>query len=87
MLLQTFELLFDENLSYEYSTGILGNSAGRAMSPLITKVKAIKDLKYNTYSTMYNACVKPILEYFSGIWGVDQFMDTDNVYKRAIIFT
>ena len=33
---------------------------------------------------MYDSCVRPIIEYFSGIWGYDDFDELHKLYLKAI---
>ena len=57
---------------------------GCALSSVISKSKNVKDLKFNTYCTLHNMCIKPNLENFLGIWGCDEFDLITNIYKKAI---
>ena len=78
--------MFDEHLDYNYGTEILANSEGSALSSIVTKVKTNIGINSKSYTKLYDMCVRPILEYFSSIWGIDDFSHINDVHKRAIHF-
>ena len=46
---------------YEVGIKVLADSAGRASGSVVNKFKGCKDLRYSTYSQLYDARVSPIL--------------------------
>ena len=62
----------------------LCHSAGRALGTIIGKIKTLRNVGYNTYTTLYNACVRPILEYSSAIWKNKRYTECNKIFNRAI---
>lgn len=78
-------VILDEHLNYKKCSSTLAESGGRALSAIISKFKQFKDIGYNTFTTMYNAGVSPVMYYGSSIWGVDgKNNHADNTQNRAI---
>lgn len=75
--------VFDEFMTYEAGTKVLADSAGRALGSVVNKLKICRDLGYSTYSQLYDACVSPILNYASGIWGFKDCKVADSIQNRA----
>ena len=73
----------DEFLKYDLCAQTLSASGSRALGSVINKSKSIKGLGYSTYSTLFNSCVKPILEYGSGVWGHVNAQCIDMIFSRA----
>jgi hypothetical protein len=53
---------------------------------MISKFKAVKDLGFRTYTSLFENCVAPILDYCSGVWGHKVYKKADSVQNRAIRF-
>ena len=51
---------------------------------MIHKSKNIKGLRYKSYTTLFDRCVTPILDYCSGVWGYKSFVKIDTVQNRAM---
>ncbi len=79
-------ILFNEYLDFTKTAELLASAAGRALGGVINKVKCNKDLGYNTFTTLFDSCVMPILLYASGIWGQGKFKSCENVILRACRF-
>ena len=62
-------LWFDEFLDFNISTKYISASASRALGSIINKCKLVGGINYITFSKLFDACVFPILEYGSEIWG------------------
>ncbi len=73
-------------MDFSKTAELLASAAGRALGAVINRVKFNKDLGYNTYSTLINSCVVPILLYGSGCWGVKQHKVCEDVLLRAMRF-
>ena len=56
-------------LMYADDTALVSDST---LCSVINKSKQIGYFKYNSYSTSFLACISPILDYCSGIWGFKQ---------------
>ncbi len=79
-------IVLSENLDFEKTAELLSTAAGRALGSIINKVKCNKDLGYNTYTTLIDNCVAPILLYGSGVWGMKAFKCCEDVLLRACRF-
>lgn len=77
-------IILDENLKYDLCSSTLADSGGRALGAIISKFKALKNVGFRTFETMYNSGVKPVLEYGSGVWGHITGTCIDNVQNRAM---
>ncbi len=77
-------VILDENLAYSSCIKALSDSGGRALGAIISKFKALKNVGFKTFETLYNSGVKPILEYGSGIWGHLAAKPMNKVNNRAM---
>ena len=62
-------IIMDEHLLYNSTVEVLANSAGRALGGVISKLSMLKDLGFKTYTTLYNNCVAPIIDYCAAVRG------------------
>ncbi len=79
-------IILTESMDFEKTAELLSASAGRALGSVINKVKYNKDLGFNTYTTLFDSCVAPILLYASGVWGTKGFKCCEDVILRACRF-
>ena len=79
-------IILDEHLDFKECAKTLCEAGGRALSKIIGKFRNFKDLNYRTYTNLYNACVWPILNYCSSVWGFKNFGFAEKVQNRAIRF-
>ena len=77
-------LVFNEFYEMGKTVEFLSSSAGRALGAIIAKFRQYKDVGYNTFTKLYESCVKPILEYGSEIWGYKVFKSCGQIQQRAI---
>ena len=75
---------FDEHLSFEPNCQALADSGGRALGKLLNKFKSLKNIGYDSFSKLFDACVYPVLSYGAGIWGMNKAVMIDRVQNRAI---
>ena len=57
---------FYEFMYLNKGISILSDAAGRSLGAVISKFKS---LRFYTYTKLFDSCVVPISDYFSGIWG------------------
>ena len=76
-------LFFDEKLDFLHATSVLSCSAGRALSAVISKQRK-GTFSYDVFNKLYKGMVEPILCYFVGIWGHDEFSEIEKISKRSI---
>ena len=68
------------------TASVLASAASRALGSIYTKFKQLRGLGFETYSTLYNSGVVPILDYCSGVWGSNKYSKIESVQNRAIRF-
>ena len=73
----------NEFLDFKYTAQVQADSAGRALSSIITKMIKNQGFPYNVYSTLYKACVSSISEYGSEIFGFDKYNSLYKLHLRA----
>ena len=61
-------LILDDFLLYDMAVETLYSSAGRALGAVISKSRSLRNLRYKTYTKLFNSCVTPIYEYGAAIW-------------------
>ena len=67
---------FNEYLDFAFTAQVQADSAGRALSKIITKMIKNQGFPYNVYSILYNACVCSISGYGSEVFGFDYYDST-----------
>lgn len=60
---------FNEKLDYLLIAKSLATSAGRVLAGSYSKLNKLKEFGYETYRKLSEACVIPIMDYGSGVWG------------------
>ena len=53
---------------------------------VISKVKALGGINFNSFTKLFDSFVGPILDYGSGVWGIDEFSSINSVFYRACRF-
>ena len=74
----------DEHMNFVHGSTVLSESAGRALGGVIGKIKALRDVGFHTYTTLYQACVCPVLDYGAGVWGHGRYPKSIAVHNRAL---
>ena len=77
-------IIMDEYLNFEENARTLSSSGSRALGSIISTYKRMKFMGYNTYYTLFTACILPILNYCSAVWGLKKFDVLEQVQCRAI---
>ena len=73
----------NEYLDYKFTAEVQSDSAGRALSSIITKMIKNKGFPYPVYSVLYQACVRSISEYGSEVFGFKQYDTSFKLHLRA----
>ena len=60
------------------------DSAGRALSSLVTKMIKNKGFPYEVYSKLYHSCISSVSLYGSEVFGFHKFDSLHNIHLRAI---
>ena len=77
-------VILNEFLLYEKTADILSKSATRALGSVITKFRSLKNMGFETYTKLFNACVTPVLDYASEVWGFKTFENSERVQMTAL---
>ena len=72
------------HLEIDVITEFLAGSGSRALSQLIHKTHSNYDLGHKSFTSLYNACVVPILDYVCGAWHTGKVTKIDQIQQRAI---
>ena len=83
-VLPTNILDINENLDFNFTSQMQADSAGRALSSLISKMIKNKGFPYSVYSMLYQACVCSVSLYGSEVFGFSKFESVYNLHLRAI---
>ena len=70
-------------MDYSFTAEIQADSAGRALSSIITKMIKNQGFPFTVYSILYQACVCSISEYSSEVFGFEQYDSTFKIHLRA----
>ena len=73
----------DEHLDFEHTVDLLADSAGRALSSIITKMIKNGGFPYNVFCTFYQACVCSIVDYGGEIFGFGEYSSAQKIHLRA----
>ena len=79
-------IILDEHLNFNVTASVLASSANRALGSIYTRFNKLKGLGLNTFTTLFNSGIAPILDYCAGIWGSQKHEQIDTVQNRAIRF-
>ena len=67
-------VIFDQFMDKHANGNGLADGASRALGKLLIKYYSNIGLAINTYTKLYEACVCPIMDYCSGVWGIAQMI-------------
>ena len=76
-------VIFDENLNFRECAITLADSAGRALGSVISKFKSFKNIRFSTFTKLFDTTVWPILDYCSGIWSYKKHQFATKIQNRA----
>ncbi len=62
--------ILNEQLDFSVTSSVLSGAAGRVLGVVISKFKGLRYVGFNTFDKMYHSSVVPIIDYGSGIWGI-----------------
>ena len=74
----------NEYLDFTFTADKHCDSAGRALSSLITKMIKNNGFPYNVFTLLYNACVNSIADYSGAIIGFQKVQSSLKLHLRAI---
>lgn len=73
----------NEHLDFNFTMDMQADSAGRALSSVVTKMIKNKGFPFSIYSILYQACVCSVSQYGSEVFGFDKFDSTFKLHLRA----
>ena len=73
----------NEHLDYNYTAEVQADSAGRALSSLITKMIKNKGFPFSIYNILYQSCICSISQYGSEVYGFEKFDSAFKLHLRA----
>ena len=76
-------LCLNYNLDWEYTVKQIAASASRALGLISAKSQRFGWMDNNSFTKLYNSCVRPILEYGSELWGHRTYRTINAVYNKA----
>ncbi len=79
-------IFLDEFLDFKCIASTLSGAAIRALGSIISKLKSLKNVGFETFSKLYHSGVVPIMDYCSGIWGYGNLKMCQNIQQRALRF-
>ena len=79
-----FGFTINSNLDIGKSVEILTSAASRSLASITSKFYDVNGFDYETFRTLYNACVLPVMNYASCIWGYVRHTKCDTVQHRAM---
>ena len=79
-------VVLDAHLNFDTTSGVLAESAGRALGTICNKFRYNKGFGFTTFSKLFHTGVAPILDYCSGVWGFGNHNKCDTIQNRAIRF-
>ena len=71
-------------MKFENSAEKFAEAGSRALGALISKFKDVKNVSYNCFTKLYNACVATVLDNASEIWGFTKSSACEKIQYRAI---
>ena len=79
-------VLFDQHLTFKNCAESLSESAGRALSSIISKLQQFTFSKVNfeSFTKIFTSCVRPILDYGASIWGFNNERIGQRIQDRAV---
>ena len=77
-------LIIDEHVKFSLATETLAKSGTRALGSLINLYKKMKDMGFQTFQKLYQACICPVLDYSSPVWGHSKITEIESVHNRAM---
>lgn len=72
-----------DSLTYDNNAESLPQAAGRALGSVVSKYKLHQFMGYVTFSKLFEACVCPVMEYASGVWGYRSYTKLETIQNRA----
>lgn len=66
-------IIFHKILKFQVAADILWKAGGRALGATIYKIPLFKDVCFESFESLFNSCVVPELDYYSGVWDMKIF--------------
>ena len=79
-------MYFNEHLDETIIISDVVKSATRALGLVISKYKNSGGLLYETFNTLYQACVQPVMLYGAALWGYKEYPKLNTIQNKACKF-
>ena len=73
----------NEHIDFDYTSKMQSDSAGRALSSIVTKMIKNKGFPFSIYSILYQSCVCSISQYGGEIFGYEKYDSSFKLHLRA----
>ena len=64
----------------------LADAAGRALGAVISKFRKLKNIRFLTFTKLFNAMVIPVMDYSAGVWGFKYYHKCNRAQTRALSY-
>ena len=76
-------VVLNENLNFNVTADVLAGSGGRALGSVINKFKSFKNVRFSSFTKMFETSVLPVMQYGAEIWGFKEYVKCERVNQRA----
>ena len=77
-------IVLNEFMDHNPSIDVLVAAGGRALGATINKFRLLKNMGYETFKTLYECYVTPVIDYNAFLWGGKNFTKADVLQNRAM---
>ena len=79
-------VVFHEHMDFIECANYLADAAGRALGAVISKFRKLKNIRFLTFTKLFNAMVIPVMDYSAGVWGFKYYHKCNRVQTRALSY-
>jgi len=77
-------LHLNEHMNLEKTVAHLAAAGARALGSIRNKLFHVKDIRFSTYSKLFQTGVTPIIDYCASTWGFKSYKSIQDVQNKAI---
>jgi hypothetical protein len=75
---------FSDTLNFTDHADRLGESGGRALGSIVSKLKKNSYMNYSAFTKLFESCVTPIIDYGAEVWGFRNYNKPNLVQNKAM---
>ena len=64
----------------------LADSVSRALGAVISKFRKLNNIRFLTFTKLYNAMIIPVMDYSAGVWGFKYYHKCNCVQTHALSY-